>query len=60
MDQSHWNTISKILDGALSISDPDKRKAYIKSACGDNNRLYIQVNKLLTSIRKANQTGFLE
>ena len=60
MDQSQWNIISDILDEALSISDPDKRKAYIKSACGDNKRLYIQVNKLLTSIRKANQTGFLE
>ena len=60
MDQFRWEKINEIVDEALSISDPDKRKAYIKLACGDNNRLYIQVNKLLTSIRKANQTGFLE
>lgn len=60
MDQFQWKIVNGILDEALSISDPERRKAYIKSACGDNDRLYVQVNKLLTSIRKAKQTGFLE
>ena len=60
MDHFQWKIINKILDEALSISDPDERKAYIKSACGDNKKLFRQVMELLTSIEKANQTGFLE
>jgi len=60
MDHFQWKIINEILDEALRISDPDERKAYIKSACRDNNRLYLRVSKLLTSIKEANETGFLE
>lgn len=60
MDPFQWKIISKILDEALSISASGKRKAYIKSACGDNEELKVQVHNMLTSIEEANETGFLE
>lgn len=60
MDQKRWQQIESILDKAFTIDDPEKRKVFIKSACGDNNQLYMQVKQMLTSIKKARQNGFLE
>lgn len=60
MDPFQWKIINKILDEALGISDSEKRKAYIKSACGDNEELKFQVNNMLTSIKEVNETDFLE
>jgi phage regulator Rha-like protein len=60
MDKQRWEEIESILDEALAFADQQKQNEVIKKACEHNQQLYNQVSALLTSIREAKATNFLE
>lgn len=60
MDQKRWQQIESILDITLSMDDPEKQDAFIRSACGSDRQLYQAVSEILDHIRKAEEDGFLE
>ncbi len=59
MDQKRWKKIEAILDEALFLEQHEK-KAFIKKACSNDNRLYKEVTALMKSIREAQENNFLE
>ncbi|MDZ7720153.1 MAG: hypothetical protein U5K72_15165 [Balneolaceae bacterium] len=59
MKKKRWKKIEPIVDQALSIERPQKRKDFIKQCC-DNDKLYQQVTELIESIEEAEEEGFLE
>lgn len=60
MDQARWEKIDHIIDVALRFTDAEAQEAFIKSASDGNRQLYRDVKDLLTSIRKAKESNFLE
>lgn len=59
MDQKKWHEIEPILDKALSIQNVDERREYVRVTC-ESTEDERQVFNLIKSIRKAEESGFLE
>src|SRR5439155_21189655 len=48
----HWRRVSEIFHGALALP-PERRAAYVASACGTDDALREEVERLLASDRQA-------
>ncbi len=52
MSDHNWKEIDKLLDAAFELS-PEKRKAFLNQACGDNHELRKEVEALLSADERA-------
>jgi len=59
MDQQRWKKISTIIDTVLAL-DKNRRPAYIKKVCKNNQLLKQEITDLLSYIEKSNTENFLE
>lgn len=59
MKKERWNKVKDIVDSAISIGNPQKRREFIGEVC-DSDRLLQEVTDLIRCIEKAEEERFLE
>lgn len=59
MDMRLWDRVEPILDKSLSISDHKLREESIRKVC-ENEKVKVDVLKLLRAINQADEEGFME
>ena len=58
MTPERWRQIDELFDAAVRL-DPAEREAWLRQACGDDDDLRAEVDRLLAQDERADRDGFL-